>query len=238
MGWMGGWGAQFYTDPVERLHVADPSHSDRNTEDPNPVWDAPVDFAELTPAYIDDVPEMDWLVTDAPGIVLDMTSDDSHEAASSAITAPNEGAARQAVFAPPVFQAWDERYESRRFQGLDKSPVSDASLRRGLNADPINNPEGFRLGYVDQTFVDRKLYDPERVHDRRLLQPNLPATEVNQPVPEGANSYTSPFTSLARAITTVNQRPQVRRQPPAIDESILSDGTDEGYSSMPDWVAD
>lgn len=237
MAFTGAWRQkQFSVDPLEKLHTVGAEHiEDRN--DPNPTWESPGDLDQV-PEYISgEYPEdPDWLFADTPGVVLDVTDYDTHEAPRSPRTAPDEGASRENNFAPPVLQARDERYLSTRFEGLASSPVSDAALRRGLNADPINNPDGFRLGWVEQTMVDRKMYDPERVHDRRLLTPNTAAVDVNQPgqpVPWG-----NPFASLARAITNVNQRPMIRREPPPIDQSEISDGSEETYDAHEtDWVA-
>lgn len=237
----GGWRAkQFYTDPDEKLHTAGAVHV-ADSKDPNPTWIAPGDL-DQTPEYVSgDYPEdPDWLFADTPGVVLDQTNYETHEAPQSPLTAPDEGASRGGAFAPPVFQASDERYLSTRFEGLGESPVPTEALRRGLNGDPLNNPDGFRRGWVEQTLVDRKMYDPTRVHDRRLLQPNtatVDADQPSQPVPFG-----NPFASLARMITNVNQRPMIRREPPPIDQSIVTDGSEDIYDAggeyaETDWVA-
>lgn len=237
MPFTGGWRAkQFSVDPYEKLHTAGADHvADR--QDPNPTWDAPGDLDQVPPYLSGEYPENpDWLYADTPGITLDNTDYMSHEAPDSPMTAPDEGASREALYEPPQLQAHDERYLSTRFEGLGSSPVSDAQLRRGLNADPINNPEGFRLGWVEQTMVDRKMYDPERIHDRRLNLVNtadVVADQPGQPVPWG-----NPFPALGRMITSVAQKPMVRREPPPIDESIVTDGSDDMYDAHEtDWVA-
>ncbi len=236
MTFTGAWRArQFSVDPYERLHTAGADHV-ADSKDPNPTWIAPGDLDQV-PEYVSgDYPEdPDWLFADTPGVWVDATNYESHEAPDSPMVAPDEGAARQAGFAPPVLQSYDERYLGVRFEGIDKSPVNDAQLRRGLNADPINNPEGFRLGWVEQNFVDRKMYDPERIHDRRLNLPNtadVVANQPGQPVPFG-----NPFAGLARAITSVSQRPMIRREPPPIDESVVDDGSENTYDATEtDWV--
>lgn len=236
MSFTGAWRAkQFYVDPYERLHTAGADHV-KDATDPNPTWDAPGDLDQI-PEYATEYPDADWLFADTGGVIIDMTDYQTHDAPTSPLSAPNEGAARQGVFSPPVLQSHDERYLAPRFESISESPVSDAALRRGLNADPINNPDGFRLGWVNQTFVDRKMYDPERVHDRRLLTPNVASVDTDQPgqpVPFG-----NPFRALARAMTTVNQRPMIRREPPTIDESVVTDGSEDTYDAglYPDWVA-
>lgn len=236
MSFTGAWRAkQFYVDPYERLHTAGVDHV-RDTSDPNPTWDAPGDLTGGLPEYLTEFPDADWLHADTPGVVMDMTPAHDHDVqGTSAMTAPDQGASRENNFTAPVLQASDERYLSARFEGIATSPVSDAALRRGFNADPINNPEGFRLGWVEQSFVDRKMYDPTRVHDRRLLTPNTAEVvhdQPGQPVPFG-----NPFAAMARALTTVNQKPMIRREPPPIDESIVTDGSDQGYDAYTDWVA-
>ncbi len=236
MGFTGGWRArQFYVDPPEALHTAAPEHGDRDTPDPNPVWDAPGDLDQV-PEYASQNPDEPWFYAETGGVQFDSTSGADHDVVGeSAMDARDEGASRQRNFVAPVLQSHDERYLSPRFEGLATSPVPDAALRRGLNADPINNPDGFRLGWVMQTFVDRKMYDPERVHDRRLLTPNTAYAETNQP--GQPVTFGNPFASMARAITNIAQKPMIRREPPPIDESELTDGADQPYDDYPDWVA-
>lgn len=236
MAFTGGWRArQFSVDPYEKLHTAGSDHV-ADSKDPNPTWIAPGDLDQV-PTYLDDYPETDYFYfAETTGITFDNTDYESHETTSdSAITATDQGAAREALFEPPLLQAHDERYLSARFEGVATSPVPDVALRRGLNADPVNNPEGFRLGWVEQNWVDRKMYDPERIHDRRLNLVNTADVDQNQPgqpVPFG-----NPFASLARAITTVAQKPMIRREPPPISESVVTDGSEDMYDATEtDWV--
>lgn len=237
MAFTGAWRQrQFSVDPLEKLHTAGADHV-QDRSDPNPTWDAPGDLDQVPEYMSGEYPENpDWLFADTPGVVMDVTNYQTHDAPSSPRTAPDEGASRENNFAAPVLQSHDERYLSTRFEGIATSPVNDLQLRRGLNADPVNNPDGFRLGWVEQTMVDRKMYDPERVHDRRLLTPNtatVDADQPGQPVPFG-----NPFSALARAITNVNQRPMIRREPPPIDQSVIVDGTEDLYDAHEtDWVA-
>lgn len=236
MAFTGAWRAkQFSTDPQVKLHTAGADHI-RDTPDPNPVWDAPGNMDQV-PEWASEYPDADWYHADTTGVTMDLTDYQSHEAPDSPMTAPDQGAARQGLFAPPVLQSHDERYLSTRFEGIQSSPVPTEALRRGLNADPINNPDGFRFGWVEQHTVDRKMYDPERIHDRRLNLPNtadLVSDQPGQPV-----SWGNPFSAMARAITNVNQRPMIRREPRPIDDSIIDDGADEVYDApmYPDWVA-
>lgn len=237
MAFTGAWRQRAMTvDPYEKLHTAGSDHI-RDATDPNPTWEAPGDLASGVPDFVEDSehPDMYWLVADTPGVYIDVTDYESHEAPDSPMVAPDQGASRQGAYGPPVMQSHDERYLSTRFEGLSTSPVSDEARRRGLNADPLNNPEGFRWGWVEQYTVDRKFYQGERVHDRRLNLPNTAFEDTGQPAQPG--SFGNPFASLARIITSVNQKPMIRRQPPTIDETIVTDGSEDTYEAYPDWVA-
>lgn len=241
----------FYTDPDERLHVADPAHSE-SSGDPNPVWTSPADV-NVQPDYLyDDDAVVGDYVSDATGMVLDTTPynhDDGGDfgvtpgyvatIAANAVSAGRDfGASRQDGYYAPIFQDSSTRYESPRFEGLAGTSVAPVALVRGLNSDPENNPEGFRRGWVEQTFTDRRMYDPERTHDRRLLTPNVAYTESNQAAVPGTSG--SPFDTLARSIKNVNQRPMLRREPVSISQSIEDDGSEDlgyRYDDQPsDWV--
>jgi len=145
----------------------------------------------------------------------------------------------------PPFQASDERYLSYRFEGFGpvELPALAGGGQRGLNSYGVNNPplesyggRGYRYGWVEQAVVDRKMYDATRVHDERLITPNTATEFADQPVPADAGRYNEPFGSLQRAMTTISQRPMMRRQPPAMDQSIMVDGTEDVYYADSDWV--
>ena len=242
---------QFSVDPDERLHTADEAHSRRgHGQDPNPSWEMTVD-PDQTPEYLADYPEMDWLVADTPGFVLDTTPVDHNDGAgvkpyandvasqsgAYAASSNDRGSDEKHVFNVPPFQDATTRYVSSRFEGIGTYGVSDTALKRGLNSLPENNPDGFRRGWVEQQFVDRKMYDPERIHDRRLNTLNVAAVATDQPVPEDAGNYNSPFSSLARMMRTVNQKPMIRREPPPISESVVTDGEEDMYDATSgEWV--
>lgn len=237
MAFTGAWRQRAMSpDPYEKLHTAGADHV-RDSTDPNPTWELSGDLTTGVPEFIEDSdhPDISWLVIDTAGVTYDMTDYQSHEAPDSPRVAPDEGASRQRGYGPPVLQSHDTRYLAPRFEGLATAPVNNIANQRGLNADPVNNPEGFRFGWVEQYWVDRKFYEGERVHDRRLLTPNTAYVDTgqpSQPVPFG-----NPFASLARIITSANQRPMIRRQPPTIDETIVTDGSDDTYANdYPEWV--
>ena len=251
-GFRGAWlNKQFSVDPDELLHTADPLHSNRgHGQDPNPTWEMTVD-PDQTPEYLADYPQMDWLVADTPGLVLDTTPTDHNEGGgvrsyandvesqrgAYAETSRDYGSDERHVFNVPPMQDYTTRYESSRFEGVDTYAPPVVALQRGLNGLPENNPDGFRRGWVEQQFVDRKLYDPERIHDRRLNTLNVATVATDQPVPEDAGNYNSPFRALARMITNVNQKPMIRREPPPISESLVDDGEANMYDATSgDWV--
>ena len=169
-----------------------------------------------------------------------------YQRASAAAHTDDYGASRRLNYDVPPFQAHDERYESVRFEGVPafELPAIVGGGQRGLNGSAVNNPplemyggQGFRRGWVEQSWVDRKMYDPTRTHDERMVLANTAAYERNAPAVQDAGPYNSPFDSLARIITDVRQRPTMRRQPPPIVESITDDGSDatDAYEPL-DWV--
>ncbi len=240
----------FYTDPDQRLHVADAAHS-LPSGDPNPSWESPADV-DIQPDYLYDQDAVvgEW-VSDATGMVLDTTPYNHEDGADlgtsatlveaaqvNATTAGRDyGASRDGNFYVPPFQDSSTRYIAPRFEGLGETPIAPVALVRGLNSNAENNPEGFRRGWVEQTFTERRMYDPERTHDRRLLTPNTAYVEQNQAAVPGPSGF--PFDSLARSITSINQRPMLRREPVSFSQSIETDGADESYAydvQPSDWV--
>ncbi len=246
----------FYVERDEPLHVADSSHA-KPQADPNPTWVAPADIHDQPEfLYDEDAVVGDW-VDDGPGLIFDTTpynhqhggkfeafeSDLEAQQYNEVVADAPYGAEKQDTYVAPIAQDYSTRYLGNRFQGFANSGVSDVVLKRGLNGLPENNPptdlepSGFRRGWVEQSFVDRKFQVGERFHDRRLLTPNTAFVEANQG-PVGGTSG-NPFSTLSRAMTTIAQKPQLRREPPSMSESVTTDGTDETYSydSQPsDWV--
>lgn len=239
----------FYTDPDERLHVADPAHAQK-ADDPNPTWEAPADI-ENQPEYLyaQDAIVDDW-VADNAGMVLDLTPVDHQDGGDFGVTAPGPettaanaavagrsvGADKDSNYVPPLVQDASTQYIDKRFEGVPATGVSPTALTRGLNANPENNPDGFRRGWVEQTFVDRKLQIGERFHDRRWLTPNTATVAADQPPVTGTSG--NPFTGLARAFTSISQTPMIRREPVSMSESVTTDGSEQQYdSNFGDWVA-
>lgn len=257
----GAWRQRsFYVDNPEPLHTAAPEHAQAQAADPTlGAWGAPPILDETPAPYI--IEQVDW-VANTDGLVLDFTptthdqgvpgashaeaftgygqvappADVAMAAASGRAHGLDHGADAQSSYAAPPYQAADERYHAARFEGLGAVEVAPESLTRGLNGLAVNNPDGFRRGWVDQFWVDRKLYVGERVHDARLLTPDLPYVETSQPVPEGAGPYNSPFSSMARILDTVAQRPMLRREPPPMGQGQVTDGSEDTYAAGADWV--
>lgn len=263
---MGKWGsfgdqwrqkAGYYLDPLTVIHQADPAHA-ANWGDPNPVWEAPPEIAdENTPAYLydQDMLSGDWVQDGGDGLVLDTTPVDHTEGAefdvtpfgpettaeNAATAGKSFGADRNDSFYPNPVMDYTTVQTIPRFQGLDSPAphINPVVLVRGLNSYGDNNPEGFRRGWVEQTFTDRKLQVPAwnaRDHDRRLLTANTAyANNQLQPPVEGTSGV--PFSSLAKSLKDISQKPMMRRLPESISESVITDGAEQGYDDIPeDWV--
>lgn len=268
MGVRGAWGRArtgAYVDLPEPLPRVDPRHGQNTTDDPTlGSWGAPsVDVVDPEAAtYIYE--QVDYVATDVGGLVLDVTpathaegivgenfadgftvgavnpGDVAYLAASAAAHGRDYGGDRASTYGAPPLQAHDERYESVRFDGVGPVQLNPQVFTRGLNGLADNNPDGFRLGHIEQHWVDRKLYVGERVHDFRILTPNTPYVETDSAPPADASVYNSPFSSLARMVTTVNQRPMIRREAPPASQGDVTDGTEslytDPYSAGSEWV--
>lgn len=171
--------------------------------------------------------------------------DVAQAAASGRAHGTDFGSSAKSNYDQPPFQAADERYLSWRFEGFGpiELPALAGGGQRGLNSYAVNNPplesydgRGYRYGWVEQFTVDRKMYDPTRVTDERLITANTATAIDDQPVPGDAGPYNGPFSSLARIISTVNQTPMMRRQPPAMDQSVITDGSEDTYDAASEWV--
>lgn len=244
----GRWLAHSYRDPAQAvLHVSDPAHSDTSTVPDNASVYAAPPLAAV--AELGQYPGAEWLVI-TPGHDLDHTdytghgqgetmpalvNDQAASAASATMHSDDQGAARELAYAQPPMTFATDHYGGERISGLNGAQVSDTALRRGLNSDPVNNPEGFRLGEDYYPFVDHDLTPPQRVHDAHVLTPNVATVATD--TPPTAVPYGSPFSSMARAIHDTWSAPSVRREPQPIDEAITTDGQDTAYpASLDSWV--
>lgn len=231
-------------DPSQAvLHEVDLRHSKREEVDAStdpPIWQAPA-YEETAPAP----PEigLEWVTNpqDAPGVVLDYPSRDhssspGHQVSQSGTEGWNNTS----------LQFSDTEYVTDVTEGQpgSVSHIDEVALRRGLNADPQNNPpqssylgEGFRRGNYFQWVTRRKFSPPWRRHSFRVVLPQTAYVGGDAPPPDHGNQYTSPFSSMARNIRNINARPQLRRTPSPVDETVMTDGTETAYlSHVDDWV--
>ena len=217
--------ATYQTDE-RAVHVADPAHAETGPDDgvQTSTYQTP---SMLDPGPVGDFPGMEFVVNTS-GTVIDTSDQRSHQYDDS-----DHGAAVAGVFGPPMTRFDDERYITERFEGISVPDVNPVALQRGRNGLVENNPEGFRLGWVERYFENRKFPVGERVHDHRIVFPDLPQFDDGA-APIASGAYPVPFGSLARNITNVNQRPQARREPPPMFGDVVTDGAPL-YPSVVDW---
>lgn len=243
-----------YTDPLsEPVHVVDAAHGVVDLEDAGTPW---VIAAPELPAVAqaDPYPGLEWVDTYRTP-ELDQTDYRSHEGRDTYPAQPdrvaqqqvsgighseNQGAAlRQTWFAPRPRILREQQVNDRR-PGIGPGAslgVNPVALQRGLNALPENNPDGFHPGTVRRYMIDRKFYAGQRVHDQRPLIPRTVTLIGNVP-PTGAPNG-SPFSSFARSIKNVWQRPDQRREPEGVTAAALTDGMAGVYqAAYPASVAD
>lgn len=184
--------------------------------------------------------EWDQLPSDAAPV-----ADVMQGAAWAAAHGEDQGAALRHVYDPGPLIDNTDTYWANRVEGFGpiELPALAGGGQRGLNSYAVNNPplemyggQGFRYGITEQFNAFRRMYDPTRVNDERLVQVNTMDTASDQVETADPGPYNSPFDEFARAITTVTQRPMMRRVPAAIDQSIMSDGEDELYAADTEWV--
>lgn len=218
----GSWMRGAYVDPAAPVrHTADPAHQVPDELDPSPTWHGPSVDVGPSALLTDLLPGMEWVVT-TPGRVIDRSATRAHDADPG-----DHGASRDRAYGEPPERFADEIYDGARFESFTVTPISTTALQRGLNGLPTNNPDGFRNGWVEQSWISRKFAIGERVHDHRVLLPNTAFVETtgdgstNPP----ASPYLSPFAPLARVIKRINQTPEIRRQPPDMLAGQVTDGS-------------
>jgi len=249
----GAWkqSTNFYYDPIRgKVHTADRRHADVAERDPVAfVYAAPLGLD-----YVDqDVPEypgMEW-VTDEPGRVGDQTpvthiggdtgptyaTEQGMQEDSQRRHAVDYGASREGNYGEPIFRmATEQNHMITRDGAAPESPtvINPVALQRGLNGLPENNPDGWRAGHIEWWRPDRKFYEGWRTTDARPLVPNV--AQLATDTPPVPTQFGNPFNSLARAMTMVNQRPMIRRDPTPISENITTDGTYGANAYVSDWV--
>lgn len=248
----GQWARNTYYEPDRaKLHTADPAHGETDAPDTaRYAYEAPPgeDLGEAG-----EFPGSEY-VDVLSGVLIDTTptthdggdtmpvyaSDLQMQQASGAAHGTDYGASHAQNHHPPSLDFASEKYVHQRYDSFgpqDQVGVSPVALQRGLNALAENNPDGFRPGVQEHWRVDRKFNIGQRVYDLRPLWLNTAYQEADVPPPADPNPATPSFSSLARAITNVAQRPQLRREPPGLAESILTDGAaDAAGADVADWV--
>jgi hypothetical protein len=167
---------------------------------------------------------------------------------SAAMHSEDFGSAHKGLYDNGPMSYYDEHYGLTRIEGY--GPMEIVALagggQRGLNSYAVNNPpdasyggHGYRYGETETPWMSRRMYWPERVNDERLATVDTMSVTPDQPVPGDPGQYNSPFGSYARALTDIAQKPFMRRQPPPVDQSLLTDGSEYVYDASgdsDDWV--
>lgn len=254
MTYTGAWKAStnFYYDPLTgKVHTADPAHAVTNAADPVAyVYTAPLGLDYTEGEMVPEYPGAEW-VTQEPGRIGDMTpvshsggdtgptfaTDQEMQADALARHSVDYGGSHAYNFDQPDFRGYTETFDMVLRAGDTPEPpatVNPVALQRGLNGLPENNPEGWRAGHIDWYRPNRKFYEGQRSHDARPLVPNVAQLGTDQPpVP---TPYGNPFSSLARAMTTVNNRPMLRREPTPMSQDVTTDGSFDGDVYAGDWM--
>lgn len=234
----------------------DPSHLRPDMPDPGqvPAGYPRVDYA---PTFLTQ-PQDDAYAheLDTPGLILDYEPR-AHDVGDPDVeqTAPMSGSPElppsalahlidrglpaRMLYAPPIGRASDEKYETRRWEQGEIQTGSVTSALRGTNSLPVNNPEGFRIGWSVKRYMNRNMFHNYWPHTERILHPVTAAAAVRSPAMTAAqsNRYTSPFAWISSYTTRNLQRPLLRRQPPeAWNVDQVDDGMADSSDVASDWV--
>jgi hypothetical protein len=239
-------GALVRTQYTVKAGQPPPGASDVHTSNPNPpsVYDDALRApdTDIGAFVVSDSPEVvgsQWLHTIGRGGITDQTNTTDH-----AVQGPH-GAD---LGAPLSYdQAVRGPYDSTFRSGTDMtqgsdSPmaVSEESIRRGMNSDPINNPEGIPRGRRINWWSDRKIPFPaEREHDQRVTRRALAAQPENQPAMRGPSPYGGSFLdSLKMPFDRLYAQPATRRSPAGQSESMpVSDASSASPAVGARWLA-
>jgi hypothetical protein len=232
MAFTGAWRASAgaYTQPEQGVtHVSDPAHAVVGPDEGVNVYTYQTP-AVTDPGDVAEYPGMEW-IAQTSGRVIDTTDYDNHGRDDSP-----HGADVDRNYGEPSTQFFNEHYSGARFEGLAGQDINPVALQRGRNGLTENNPDGFRRGWQEQSFVDRKFaVAQERVHDHRVIFPNTASFAPDAPALAGG-AYPTTSTLLARAITDITQSPEARRPPPAIGQDQIGDGSPYDYATSESWV--
>lgn len=232
----------------------DPSHLRPDLPDPGQV-PAGYPRVDYPPTFITQ-PQDDAYAheLDTPGLILDyeprahdVGDPDAYQVApmpgvpepppSSLAHLVDRGLPARMLYAPPSTRAVDERWKTERWEQGEVQTGSTTSALRGTNSLPVNNPEGFRIGWSVKRFMHRDMPHEEFTHTERILHPAGAASAVDSPAMTAAqsNRYTSPFPWRSFYGTRNLQRAIMRRQPP---EAWNVDQLDDGMADVSDIAAD
>jgi hypothetical protein len=153
----------------------------------------------------------------------------------------DRGLPARMLFAPPIGRASDEKWDTQRWEQGEISTGAIAASLRGTNSLPINNPDGFRLGWSVKRWMHREMPHEEFKHTERALHPVTAGRAVVSPAmtPAQSNRYTSPFAWRSFYGTRAQQFPLLRRQPPdSWDTDQTNDGLNQVSDIPADWVVD
>jgi hypothetical protein len=228
-----------YYEVPEAQHVADVAHqTPGKVDDPGFTEEktVPPNAAPITDdEYIaDGLFEVDYL-SQGEGYVLDRTPADHAHAGNHSL---DEGSAEaQHHIRGAEMRGPGETYQRQVWKdfGPEASSLSDEVLRRGINADPINNPplamydvgdgpQGFRYGTQESATRgrDRKWLAREArsEHGARAVYPNT----VYVPPPSADDRNVPQCRSYARNLQQMEKRPMLVRTPPPIGDIVADDG--------------
>lgn len=169
-------------------------------------------------------------------LVLDQTDYTDHSSAQD--HGQDLGAPRALQWNEKNVRGPHETYEYTVMDGFGPRGMTptDENLRRGINADPINNPtvdplngaplydgKGFRYGVIEnavrgrnRSFLGRQLrsdHGVRAIFPNTAYQPSVSRQLRDQPI----------FRSLARNIITTTKRPMLRQAPTPIGDTLLDD---------------
>lgn len=251
----GAWSrAQFFEIP-QSVHVADPAHGDYGQQfDPAQAdWtEPPFSTPPFMDAYVDvdEFIDAETVVQVQDQLVLDQTDYTDH--GSSQDHGQDLGAPRALQWNEKNMRGPGESYEHTIVDAFGPQGMTptDENLRRGINADPINNPtvdplngaplydgKGFRYGVIEnairgrnRAFLGRVIrtdHGVRAVYPNTAFQPSVSRQLRDQPL----------FRSLARNILTTTKRPMLRQAPPPIGEVTLDD-TQNPPAGMDDSIVE
>lgn len=237
----GAWSRKQFFQVPQSVHVQDPAHGEfgQRMDPAQADWTAaPFSTPPYMDAYVDgaEFDDSETVVQVQGQLVLDQTDYSDH--GSSQNHSEDLGAPRALQWGEKNIRGPGESYERTVVEAFGPQGMepTDENLRRGINADPINNPtvdplngaplydgKGFRYGVIENATRGRNRKQFAKVvrtdHGVRAVYPNTAyqasAIRQQRDIPL--------FSSLARNILTTSKRPMLRDAPPPISDVIYDD---------------